>query len=65
MDIIDINPLIEYFKYKKEPLKEKEEDNYSYDKYILDISIIDIKEIKLEKFIEELILNFLFHDRQK
>ena len=59
MDIIDINPLIEYFKYKKEPSKEKEEDKYSYDKYMLDISIIDIKEIKLEKFIEELIFNFI------
>ena len=64
-DIIDINPLIEYFKYKKEPLKEKEEDKYNYDKYILDISIIDIKEIKLEKFIEELILDFFFHDKAK
>jgi len=66
-DIIDINPLIEYFRYKKEPLKEKEEEEneYSYDKYILDISIIDIKNIKVEKFIEELILYFFIHDKAK
>jgi len=64
-DIFDINPLIEYLKCKKELLKEKEEDDYSYDKYILDVSIIDIKKIKMEKFIEELILYFFIHEKAK
>ena len=64
-DIMDINPLIEYLKYKKEPLKEEEKGRYDFDKYILDISIIDIKKINLKKFIEELILDFFIHDKAK
>ena len=59
-DIIDINILIKYLKYKK-----KYEYYYVYNKYILDISIIDIAKINLEKFIEELILDIFIHDKAK
>ena len=63
-DIIDIKPLIEYLKIKKEPTKEEKAEKYNYDKHSLDLSIDDASS-KIEEFIEEQIFNSFFHEKAK
>ena len=63
-NIMDINPLIEFFKckYNKININDEDEDENSI-KNIIDIPNIDIKTINISTFIENLIIDFFIYDK--